>query len=352
MDKDTRNLLQRATQTARRLLEEEYRQQLEGTFDILFDGTVAAEPGAHLDQRQQLVRLKIVAAIEHHRDQQHSDNAAAVQAYLREATFTTLNRFVALKMLEARRLVQECLSRGEQSAGFREFAGLAPGLNALPDHGYRLYIECLFDEIGREVRVLFHRLDPAGLLWPRRTALLGDGGLLEILNQPALAGVWTEDETIGWVYQYFNDEAERRAMRDASAAPRDSRELAVRNQFFTPRYVVRFLTDNTLGRLWYEMTRGQTALATQCEFLVRRPTEIFLEEGETAPVEEKTDGNLRQRGAPRPVDGGGGIRPGVAGEMRAAGAVEAAATPGRPHPRRDHRAGGGAQMGCPLRAGE
>ncbi len=36
-------------------------------------------------------------------------------------------------------------------------------------------------------------------------------------------------------------------MREA-AAPRSSRELAVRNQFFTPRYVVDFLVQNTLGR--------------------------------------------------------------------------------------------------------
>ena len=49
-------------------------------------------------------------------------------------------------------------------------------------------------------------------------------------------------------------------MRDGFAAPRNSRELAVRNQFFTPRYVVEFLTDNTLGRIWYEMTRGETSL--------------------------------------------------------------------------------------------
>ena len=37
-------------------------------------------------------------------------------------------------------------------------------------------------------------------------------------------------------------------MREESGAPRDSRELAVRNQFFTPRYVVDFLVQNSLGR--------------------------------------------------------------------------------------------------------
>jgi hypothetical protein len=52
--------------------------------------------------------------------------------------------------------------------------------------------------------------------------------------------------------------------------------LAVRNQFFTPRYVVEFLTDNTLGRIWYEMTKGETVLLERCRYLVRRHKTKFL----------------------------------------------------------------------------
>ena len=52
---------------------------------------------------------------------------------------------------------------------------------------------------------------------------------------------------------------QRAGYPSASQIPRNSRELAVRNQFFTPRYVVEFLTDNTLGRIWYEMTQGLTS---------------------------------------------------------------------------------------------
>jgi predicted RNA methylase len=256
MERETRNRIQRATQDARSLLEREYAEQLEGTFDIRLDGAIAEAPGEHLDARQRLLRGKLVAAVEHLRAGGHKGDAVA--AYLREAAFTTLNRFVALKMLEARGLVQECISRGEESSGFKEFTGLAPALVQLPDHGYRLYVESLFDEIGREVRVLFDRRDPASLLWPRRQALFD---LLGILNAPDLDPIWGKDETIGWVYQYFNGDDERKVMRDASQAPRNSRELAVRNQFFTPRYVVQFLTDNTLGRIWYEMTNGHTQLA-------------------------------------------------------------------------------------------
>jgi hypothetical protein len=274
MDQPTRNQLQRATQDARRLLEAEFAAQMEGTFDILPDGRILPEPGAHLDDRQRLIRREVVEAITHIRAKEAGKtNAQAIDDYRREAAFTVLNRFAALKMLEARGLVQPCVSRGDQSSGFKEFTGLAPGLADLPDKGYQLYMECLFDELGTEVKVLFDRRDPASLLWPRRQALLD---LFDILNRPELATVWAEDEAIGWVYQYFNSQEERRAMREASAAPRNSRELAVRNQFFTPRYVVEFLTDNTLGRTWYEMRHGNTSLVKQCCYLVRRPDEALL----------------------------------------------------------------------------
>jgi hypothetical protein len=113
------------------------------------------------------------------------------------------------------------------------------------------------------------------------------------MNDPEVAPLWAEDETIGWIYQYFNSKEERKKMREDSPTPRNSRELAVRNQFFTPRYVVEFLTDNTLGRIWYEMTKGETRLKEQCRYLVRRPTEIFLNPGEEPPAsDESAEQNL------------------------------------------------------------
>jgi hypothetical protein len=269
MNKDVRNRIQRNTQSARALLEREFAEQLEGLYDIRTTGSIADQPSAHLDEHGRLAREKLLAAIDHHTPSA-SNKADAVAGYLREAAFTSLNRFVALKMLEARSLIQECISRGDKSSGFREFVGLAPGTVQLEDHGYQLYLESIFDEVGQDIGVLFDRRDPAGLLWPRRQAL---NDLLTILNDAELLDAWNEDETIGWVYQYFNSGDERKKMRDASQAPRNSRELAVRNQFFTPRYVVQFLADNTLGRLWLEMQGEKTALAKRCEYLVRTTDE-------------------------------------------------------------------------------
>ncbi|RWM12912.1 MAG: SAM-dependent methyltransferase [Mesorhizobium sp.] len=266
MDKATRNAIERATQQARKLLYEDFSSQLEATFDVLRNGVIAPKGGVHLSARQLFQRDKIVAAIEHKRAGRTTAQEA-VTDYVRDAAFTALNRFVALKMLEARQLVQECITKGELSAGYREFCGMAPGVALLPDAaGYRLYVESLFDEFSTEIKVLFDRRDPAAVLWPKRQTF---EALLTILNAPDLSGVWGEDETIGWVYQFFNSGEERRKMRDESQAPRNSRELAIRNQFFTPRYVVQFLVDNTLGRLWLEIYGEQTRLTKLCEYLVR-----------------------------------------------------------------------------------
>jgi hypothetical protein len=279
LDKETRNAIERATQRARTLLQEDFASQLEGTFDVLHSGSITARAGPHLSPRQAFQRDKIVAAIEHKRAA-GMNTVDAVADYLRDAAFTTLNRFAALKMLEARELLQECITRGEQSAGFREFCGMAPGVALLPESaGYRLYIESLFDELSTEIKVLFDRRDPASELWPRRATF---DALLGVLNASELVGVWAEDETIGWIYQFFNGAHERKRMREESHAPRTSRELAVRNQFFTPRYVVQFLTDNTLGRIWYEMSGAKTALAERCEYMVRRP-------GEESPPRARKD---------------------------------------------------------------
>lgn len=274
MDKEQRNLLRRAVERARKLLDEEVAGQLEGIYNILPDGTIHSNaPG------DPVIRARLLEVIAHHRARGAAAREAVKRA-TREMAFTILNRFAALKMCEQRGLVRECISKGPGSDGVRELADGAPGLKAaFDDGGYRLILEAIMDELSLGLKVLFDRRSPTGLIWPRPVAL---GDLLSILNAPELAPLWAEDETIGWMYQYFHPKEEREAMREASAAPCDSYELAVRNQFFTPRYVVEFLTDNTLGRIWYEMRKGSTALKDRCRYLVYQPSEIVLGPGEEA----------------------------------------------------------------------
>lgn len=213
----------------------------------------------------------------------------AVYDLLQEQGFTALNRLCALRMAEERKLITQCVGKGQQSEGFELFEYHTGKTNeSCPvEMRYQQFLYAFFDELALDLGALFSRHSPQGLLFPSPQALQT---LLGELNHPELAALWAQDETIGWIYQYWNSKEERGAMREASAAPRNSRELAVRNQFFTPRYVVEFLTDNTLGRIWYEMTQGKTGLKEQCRYLVRRPSEVFLQAGETAPQQEVQDG--------------------------------------------------------------
>ena len=85
-------------------------------------------------------------------------------------------------------------------------------------------------------------------------------------------------------------------MRIKVQAPSNSHELAVRNQFFTPRYVVEFLTDNTLGRIWYEMTQGKTAIeGLFAVILCVIPMKSFCPRVGKYPVKDKTTENLSQQ---------------------------------------------------------
>lgn len=283
MDKETRNTIQRATQAGRQLLESDYQEQLEAIYDILPTGEIADAPGTHLTDAQVVIREKLVAAISH-KQAMGMQLDAAVAAYIRDAAFTTLNRFVALKMLEAREIVKECVSNGESSTGAREFIALCPALSESADMGYRLFIESVFDEVGQDIKVLFDRQTQDSLLWPTREAVRR---LLEILNDLELQHVWSIDETVGWLYQYFHSDIDRKAARYTEKgkpkAPSSSNELAVRNQFFTPKYVVRFLSDNTLGRLWCEMMGGNTKLS-QSPYFVPQSTD-----GRSGPARKRKD---------------------------------------------------------------
>jgi len=276
MEQALRNQLHNTVANCRHLLEEDFGQQLEGTYGLHPDGTFEPlESLSHLDAVGRAERQAIEAYLAH-QQAVGTTQVRAYERYLRESAFTFLNRLAALKLMEdpARALIQPTLKGVEQAKGFQQFAMLSqaalhgegdPSTGLGTGGGYRLYLELLFDDLSHALGAVFDRTVPTSILFPT-TSCLQD--LLTLLNDPALEEVWGEDETIGWVYQYFTPQELRENARKASSAPRNSYELAFRNQFYTPRYVVAFLADNTLGRLWWQMRAGDTRLSDRCEYLI------------------------------------------------------------------------------------
>ncbi|MFW5777350.1 MAG: Eco57I restriction-modification methylase domain-containing protein [Spirochaetota bacterium] len=253
----------------RALLRADVEDQLHG-YGIQSNGELLPESSIeHLPDDELLVATQLRQRLLHLASSAKPN--AAVQTLTREQAFTTLNRIVALRMAEARGIILPAVSSGMESEGFQLYQQNA-GQQAIEQFlWYREYLFSLYDELSLELPRLFDRFRGEGLVFPRQATLQK---LIDAMAAPELEGIWDEDETIGWMYQYFNDPKERKKLRE-KGAPSDSYELAVRNQFFTPRYVVEFLVDNSLGRLWAECTQNRAALDGVCDTLAMAPDDVL-----------------------------------------------------------------------------
>lgn len=296
-DQSTRNRLQKFVNDARNLLTEEFTRQLQATYglDPKAGSVAAVDSLTHLDNRQRQVANLLREIVNHYVANSSGKNEKeksrqALDRLVREQGFTILNRIAALRMAEARGLLIESVAKGYNSKGFQLYKMVAGTSHGETGDAYRNYLYSLFDEFSIDLELLFSRHSAQGQLFPRETALLE---LLEQINHHEIEHLWTEDETIGWIYQYYNSQEERKKMRKESQAPRTSRELAVRNQFFTPRYVVEFLVDNTLGRLWFDATAGKTNLYERCQYLLVKPEELDEKRSGTLPTTIRDPRTLR-----------------------------------------------------------
>jgi hypothetical protein len=275
-DDATRGRLQRLVAQARSLLVDEFTQQFQQDYGLdPTSGKVSdLDSLTHLDDRDLETARILREILEHYLRLEVSfgedAKKTALDRMMREQAFTALNRLIAIRMMEARGLIIETVAKGYQSKGFLLYQRVAGSALGETGDTYRTFLLTVCDLYSADLPTLFDRHYPNGRLFPREPALLP---ALDLISAADVELLWAEDETIGWVYQYFNSKEERKAMRDASQAPRNSRELAVRNQFFTPRYVVEFLVDNTLGRLWFNWTGGQTSLRDRCQYLLVKPDE-------------------------------------------------------------------------------
>ncbi len=244
LDEAQRGRLERLVGRARALLESDLAAQAAGRFGIDADGSLADEASLRLDPSGLADRRDIVSVVEHLHSEGNSP-PQAVARLLREATFTHLNRLIAIRIAEDLGLLPPSLADGDQSQGYRDVAELAPLLAADETDAYWSYLTMCGDELAGDVPTLVDPRNPLLALAPSPSALRDLVGLFAADED---ADLWAAPDCLGWCYQFFNTSEERAAMREASQAPRDSRELAVRNQFFTPRYVVDFLVQNSLGR--------------------------------------------------------------------------------------------------------
>ena len=176
------------------------------------------------------------------------------ERYLRdaekEAAYTLLNRVIMLRLLEAAGLRRvPVVTGGWQSRGFQHFRELAPAL-VVGDRseGYAALLQLVFEDLARTLPGLFDDHGIASLIHvPPETWR----HLVETLDAPELASCWTDDMTLGWVYQYWNDpEREALDVKLHARGKLEPHEIASKTQMFTERYMVDWLLQNSLGPMW------------------------------------------------------------------------------------------------------
>jgi hypothetical protein len=123
----------------------------------------------------------------------------------------------------------------------------------------------VFDELALDLPGLYGPVRMTQLV-PVPAATLR--AVITALDDEALATVWTDDTTLGWIYQYWND-PEREALDKKLAASKklENHEIASKTQMFTERYMVEWLLHNSLGQMWLAMCRkhGWTADVERAE---------------------------------------------------------------------------------------
>lgn len=103
--------------------------------------------------------------------------------------------------------------------------------------------------------------------------LLADGGIVARARNVLSEEVCDDVEVIGWVYQFYISERKQQIFN--SKAKRGAAEIPAATQLFTPHWIVRYLVENSVGRLW----------------MLNRPTSQLIDRMDyyIAPADEEAD---------------------------------------------------------------
>lgn len=150
-------------------------------------------------------------------------------------------------------------------------SGLLDGRSASNDpenEAYRHLVVSACNYWHKSMPYMFEKiLDFTELLMPED--LLSATSILTSLREVMTEEVCKDVEVIGWLYQFYISEKKD----DVFAGLKKNQKITPENipaatQLFTPHWIVRYLVENSLGRLWM-LNRPQSKLAEQMEYYIK-----------------------------------------------------------------------------------
>ena len=97
-------------------------------------------------------------------------------------------------------------------------------------------------------------------------------------------------EVIGWLYQYYNEEKKKKVDKKTKKGKKvEQDDIPAKTQLFTPKWIVKYMVENSLGNLWLEGHPNEN-LEEKWKFLVKGEKQ----EGEIESKLEKLNENYKE----------------------------------------------------------
>ena len=211
---------------------------------------------------------------------------------MEEVAYTWFNRFAALRFMEVNGYLPSHIRVFTNDAGEFKPQILAEAIHLELDgldmnkvyelesankseelFKYLLIVQC--NALNSILPGMFQRIeDYTELLLP--DYLLREGSVIEQMVTTIPEEDWTDQvQIIGWLYQYYNTEPKDKVFADLKKNIKITKEnIPAATQLFTPDWIVHYMVENSLGRLWLE---GHPNDALKSEW------KYYLDEAEQEP---------------------------------------------------------------------
>lgn len=227
----------------------------------------------------------------------YEDKVYGFEQVMEEVSYTWFNRFMGLRYMEVNdylpsgiRILSSEVEGKKEPDVLTRVSEIIDELNLssneiydLLDTGdtldrekaYRIILVKQCNELGRIMPQVFEKIgDYTELLLPDN--LLEENSVIRRMVEDIEEPDWLEEvEIIGWMYQYYISEKKDEVFAALKKNVKITKEnIPAATQLFTPKWIVKYMVENSLGRLWLE---GHPNEELQKEW------KYYLEEAEQEP---------------------------------------------------------------------
>jgi hypothetical protein len=258
-----RNTLESAVKQARKVAEQ-------GAYNALHAMAVDhAEPFAHMDATERSLRNSLRSKARLLGDELKANSEQAIHHLSYELAYETWHKMLFANFLEANHLLMHPDGVAVTMEDCEELG---------KEEGYADKWDAAANYASRMLPAIFRVDDPL-----MKVGYATDDRIkLESIIEGLENSIFTADDALGWVYQFWQSEA--KATINASGDKIDGEKLPAVTQLFTEPYMVHFLIDNTLGAWWVSRNPG-----------VRPPVKfeyLRMHKPDTEPVEVPAAGKF------------------------------------------------------------